>query len=76
VLRNGSALVALGLVIGGVAAWWLSAAAKTFLFRIEATGPRAFAIALGLLALAAVIASLVPARRAATVDPMIALRAE
>ena len=76
VLRNASALVALGLVIGGVAAWWLSAAAKTFLFRIEATDPRAFAIALGLLALAALIASLFPARRAATVDPMIALRAE
>jgi predicted permease len=76
VLRNASALVALGLVIGGVAAWWFSAAAKTFLFRIEATDPRAFAIALGLLTLAALIASLVPARRAATVDPIVALRGE
>ena len=46
VLRNACALVAAGLVIGGVGAWYLSAAAKTFLFRLEANDPRAFAAAL------------------------------
>jgi putative ABC transport system permease protein len=76
VLRNASILVAIGLVIGGVGAWYLSAAAKTFLFRLETTDPRAFAAAVGTLALAALIASLIPARRAASVDPMVALRAE
>ncbi len=35
VLRNACVLVALGLVIGGVGAWYLSAAAKSFLFRLE-----------------------------------------
>ena len=35
VLRNACALVAAGLVIGGIGAWYLSAAAKTFLFRLE-----------------------------------------
>ena len=65
-----------GLLIGGVGAWYLSASAKAFLFGMEATDPRAFVAALLLLAAAALVASVVPARRAASVDPMIALRAE
>jgi len=76
VIKNAALLVALGLVIGSGAAWYLSAAAKTFLFRLEATDPRAFAAALLTLSLAAIIASVIPARRAASVDPMVALRAE
>jgi ABC-type antimicrobial peptide transport system permease subunit len=76
VLRSACMLVALGLVIGGVGAWYLSAAAKTFLFRLETNDPRAFAAAVVLLSLAALVASAIPARRAASVDPMIALRAE
>ncbi len=50
----------LGLVIGGVGAWYLSAAAKTFLFRLEANDPRAFAAALVSLSLAALVASAIP----------------
>jgi len=76
VLKNAGTLVVVGLTIGGLGAWYLSAAAKTFLFRIEANDPRAFAVALGSLALAALVASAIPARRAASVDPMVALRAE
>jgi ABC-type antimicrobial peptide transport system permease subunit len=76
VLVNACAMVATGLVIGGICAWYLSAAAKTFLFRTEANDPRAFAAALLSLSLAALIASAIPARRAASVDPMVALRAE
>ena len=68
-------LVTLGLAIGSVAAWYLSAAAKTFLFRVEPTDPRAFAAALLTLILSAIIASVIPARRAASVDPTVALRA-
>jgi predicted nuclease of predicted toxin-antitoxin system len=55
---------------------YLSAAAQTFLFRMQPTDPRAFAAALLLLAFAALVASAIPARRAASVDPVIALRAE
>ena len=76
VIGNATLLVAIGLVIGGVGAWYLSAAAKTFLFRVEATDPRAFAAAIASLAVAALVASLIPARRAASVDPMVALRSE
>jgi putative ABC transport system permease protein len=76
VLLNACVLVFSGLILGGVGAWYLSAAARTFLFSIEATDPRAFAAAFLLLALAALVASLIPARRAASVDPMVALRAE
>jgi predicted permease len=76
VLLNAGMLVLSGLILGGVGAWYLSAAARTFLFSIEATDPRAFAAAFLLLALAALVASAIPARRAASVDPMVALRAE
>jgi len=43
VLLNACALVVSGLIRGGLRAWYLSSAARTFLFSIEATDPRAFA---------------------------------
>jgi len=76
VMREAAVLVAAGLVIGGAAAWLLSSTAKSFLFRVDPNDPRAFAAALAALVLAAAIAAIVPARRAAGVDPMIALRAD
>jgi putative ABC transport system permease protein len=76
VLANAIVLVAAGLIIGGVGAWYLSATAKTFLFGLQPTDPRAFAAALVSLSLAALAASIIPARRAAGVDPIVALRAE
>lgn len=76
VLANALVLVALGLIVGGAGAWYLSEAAKSFLFRLDSTDPRAFGAAIALLSLAALIASAIPARRAANVDPMVALRAE
>jgi putative ABC transport system permease protein len=76
VLTNACGLVAAGLIVGGVGAWYLSATAKTFLFGLQANDPRAFAAALVSLSLAALVASIIPARRAASVDPTVALRAE
>jgi putative ABC transport system permease protein len=76
VLGRAGALVGIGLVAGGIASWYLGATAKAFLFRMDVTDPRAFASAIGVLAAAGLLASVVPARRAASVDPIIALRAE
>jgi ABC-type antimicrobial peptide transport system permease subunit len=76
VLKNAGVLVALGLALGGAGAWLLRSTAERFLFRLESDDPRAFVVAILVLALAALIASLVPASRAARVDPMDALRAE
>ena len=76
VLINASVLVAAGLIVGGVGAWYLSATAKTFLFGLQPNDPRAFGAALVSLSLAALVASIIPARRAASVDPIVALRAE
>ncbi|CAN5693702.1 ABC transporter permease [soil metagenome] len=76
VMRNAGLLVAMGLIIGGIGAWSLSKAADKFLFRLESNDPRAFTAAIGALIVAALIASAIPARRAASIDPMEALRAD
>jgi putative ABC transport system permease protein len=76
VLRNAGLLVALGLVLGGAGASLLSSTAERFLFRLDSNDPRAFVAAILTLSLAALVASVIPARRAASVDPMVALRAE
>jgi putative ABC transport system permease protein len=69
-------LVVSGLIVGSAAAWYLSAAARALLFGLEPTDPRAFAAAAVSLLAAALVASVVPARRAASVDPVVALRSE
>ena len=76
VMRQASLLVVAGLLIGAIGAWRLSAIAQRFLFKLDTHDPRAFAAALLTLALAGLIASAIPARRAAAVDPMEALRTE
>jgi putative ABC transport system permease protein len=76
ILRRASMLLVTGLVIGTAVAWPLSAAleVKSFLFQIEPTDKAIYAIALATLALAGLVASAVPARRAASIDPLSALR--
>jgi ABC-type antimicrobial peptide transport system permease subunit len=76
VMRHTGVLVFSGLAIGSVAAWALSETVRRFLFLIAPTDWRVVAIAAGLLALSAAVACLIPARRAARIDPLIALRAD
>ncbi len=76
ILANACLLIVVGLVCGGVGAWYLSAAAKAFLYELEPNDVRAFVAASLALSLAAIAASVIPARRAASVDPTVALRAE
>lgn len=68
--------VALGLGIGLLAALALSRLVQHFLFGVGAADPLAIGAVLVVLALAAVLASLMPALRAGRVSPMQALRAE
>jgi ABC-type antimicrobial peptide transport system permease subunit len=76
IFGNACVLIVAGLVCGGAGAWYLSAAAKAFLYQLEPNDVRAFVAASLTLALAAIAASAIPARRAASVDPTVALRAE
>jgi ABC-type lipoprotein release transport system permease subunit len=69
-------LVAAGLTMGGVAAWSLSSLAGRFLFGLDPRDPRAYAVAMITLVAAATIATALPARRAASIDPTEALRQE
>jgi ABC-type antimicrobial peptide transport system permease subunit len=76
ILRQGAWLVALGLAIGLGGYFALSTVIRKLLFRVETTDHAALLIAPATLALVALAACLIPARRATKVDPMVALRAE
>jgi predicted lysophospholipase L1 biosynthesis ABC-type transport system permease subunit len=76
VLRRAAILIGVGLAIGGAGAWYVSAGVKTFLFETEPNDPLVFASALAILTCAGLGASAIPARRASTVDPLVALRQE
>ena len=74
VLRQGVTLVLVGLVIGMAGALVLTRLLTTLLFGVEPTDALTFlAVSMVLVAVAAA-ACLIPARRAASVDPMVALR--
>jgi ABC-type antimicrobial peptide transport system permease subunit len=74
VLRRAGVLMALGLAIGASGAWYLSAGVKSFLFEVQPTDAGIFVAARAVLSFAGLMASALPARRAATVDPVVALR--
>lgn len=76
VVGEGLAIVALGLVIGGLASWYASVAVQPLLFNTNARTVAPFAVAAVLLGIVALCASAIPAWRATRVDPAIALRAE
>jgi putative ABC transport system permease protein len=76
VVRQGMALALAGLAIGIGGALALGRFLEKLLFGVTPTDPATFAIIAAGLATAALIACLIPARRAARVDPIVALRNE
>jgi len=76
VLRQGLGMVALGLAAGIAAAFAAGRFLSGFLFETSPSDPVTFAAVLLVLVVAALIASFLPARRAASIDPTHALRSE
>jgi predicted permease len=75
-LGETATLLAIGCVAGGVMSLAAGRAAAALLYGLKPYDPLTFALAAALLALVAISASFIPARRAARVDPMVALRYE
>ena len=75
-VREGAALTIVGVAAGLAGALAAARALTTLLFGVTATDPATFIIVAGVLMAVALVASYVPARRAARVDPMTALRAD
>ena len=76
VLGQGMALALAGVAAGLAAAFALTWLMRSLLFGIEATDPLTFVTVPGLLVVAALGASYIPARRAAGTDPALSLRSE
>jgi putative ABC transport system permease protein len=76
VLRSSLVAALLGIGIGLVAAYALTRTIASFLYEVSPTDPATAAAVAGVLLVVAALAAFVPARRAASVNPMTALRAE
>jgi len=76
VVGQGMALAGIGVAVGLVGAWAVSRVLTSLLFGVSPTDPLTYLGTAATLALVALAASWIPARRAALVDPVEALRAE
>jgi predicted permease len=74
ILTHGLTMAAAGIVIGLTAAFFVTRLLGTLIYGIGALDPLTFTAAPALLAAVALLASLVPARRAAALDPVATLR--
>ena len=76
VLRQGLVLAAIGVGIGVVLAALGSTLLESLLYGVRGLDPVTFVAACALFAVVTLIATYIPARRAARIDPIVALRAE
>jgi ABC-type antimicrobial peptide transport system permease subunit len=75
-MRQGGMKIGIGLGVGLSSALLLSSYMQSFLFELKPTDPWAYWIVSMLLAAVAALASYLPARQAARIDPIEALRVE
>lgn len=75
-LTMGGRLVGVGLLVGLVASVASTRLLRSQLFGVQSTDPLAYAAVIGVLGLVTLFACYIPARRAAGVDPIVALRQE
>jgi predicted permease len=75
VLTSGAKLALAGCVLGVLGSVALSRLVSSFLFEVSATDPRIYMAAVGIMMLMVLLASALPATRAASADPLDALRA-
>jgi ABC-type antimicrobial peptide transport system permease subunit len=76
ILREGMLQAGSGLVVGTLASLALARVVRSQVFGLSSTDPTTFVAASALLLLVAALACMVPARRAASVDAVVALREE
>ncbi|MBZ5677911.1 MAG: ABC transporter permease [Acidobacteriia bacterium] len=76
VMRQVAAMASMGLIIGVLAAFGLSRLVASLLYGVNANDPMAIGLAMGTLLIAVTAAGYLPARRAARIQPMVALRHE
>jgi predicted permease len=76
VIGQGMLLVCVGIAAGLILAYWLTKWLSGWLYGVGATDPLTYGAIALLLAVVALLACRIPARRATKVDPMIALRCE
>jgi len=76
IMKEAGRLIAAGLVIGLVCSMVAASLLRGLLFGVRAADPEILAIVAAMLGIAAILASYIPARRAASIDPVDALRAE
>jgi putative ABC transport system permease protein len=76
ILKQGLWKTGIGLVVGLAGALALSRFMTTLLFEVKPTDPVAYVVVTFMLLSVAILASYLPARRAARIDPIIALRSE
>ena len=76
VMRRSIALTAAGVLVGSVVSLGLSQFVRLQLFGVEPSDPVTMAFVFALMMVVAAVAGYVPARRAASVDPVLAVRSQ